>query len=195
MADDNSAGGGQAAGDSNNQSNQQAGAGSNLKTKLSKRLEGLQFVLGSIFLPLAIAFFAAPSLIAAAVANQQSQTANQLALLSLCYGNLSIPFCKDLLAQTHLFLPKIANTLYGLSPASGGGSLEPIAPLPAESTKFITHRVSLKDSQWGLPPTVVLLIPFLALIGVTLIMGLFVTILTLRSFIRVRRQNKNKATA
>ena len=122
----------------------------------TESLSDILFKLAAILLfPIAASVFAAESVELAAVANDQSQTANQLALLSLCYGNLvryhhlsyktwhksyheaqSSDYCTNLIAQAEVFLPTIANKLYGLSPTSGGSAL-PIAQVPKNTSKVV----------------------------------------------------------
>lgn len=60
----------------------------NVKQRKYKLLEGLGSIGMGLIVPIFFGLFTVPALLAAAVANEQSQAANQLALLSLCYNNL-----------------------------------------------------------------------------------------------------------
>jgi hypothetical protein len=53
------------------------------------------------------------------------------------------------LAQTDLYLPKIANKLYRLEPTSGNGKSQPIAEEKQENTANIAYTVFLNGSPGG----------------------------------------------
>jgi hypothetical protein len=57
--------------------------------------------------------------------------------------------CADLLAQIDLYLPTIANKLYGLSPTSGRGVQQPIAQLPSKNATTAIYTVYPKGSTLG----------------------------------------------
>ncbi|KAH0538028.1 hypothetical protein FGG08_005340 [Glutinoglossum americanum] len=61
----------------------------------------------------------------------------------------SSDFCQQLLAQADLYLPQIANQLYGLASTSGKGRERPIASLPPEAAANTTYTVFLKSSTNG----------------------------------------------
>ncbi|KAL3480071.1 hypothetical protein BJX99DRAFT_221219 [Aspergillus californicus] len=97
--------------------------------------------LAGIVIPIILGIYSLAALNAAGVANEQSQVANQLALLSFCadtigasatsHLNLSSALCEQLLTQSELFLPDIAEKLYSL---------------PSEPDDGI---VSIRDSSLG----------------------------------------------
>ena len=61
--------------------------------------------------------------------------------------------CGDLVAQADIYLPEIANKLYGLAPVSGKGKIQPFAPLPPppppKSAINGAYTVFLRDSRYG----------------------------------------------
>jgi len=93
-----------------------------------------------VYLPVMLAVFAITALQAAAVANDQSQVANQLALLSLCSGSFSSNVCTVLLKDPDIYLWDIAETLYNVS--------RPAQPL-SENTTTATHAVKTESSSYG----------------------------------------------
>ncbi|KAF2185954.1 hypothetical protein K469DRAFT_750211 [Zopfia rhizophila CBS 207.26] len=148
------------------------------RRKESKRAKQdlITSVLLSILLPVYLGLYSVLSIQYTAASNDQSQVANQIALLALCYSNSSSNFCADLLAQTDLYLPKIANNLYGLEPTSGNGKSQPIARLTPESAANITYTVFLKDSSSGTARFKFPQYTFIAVAGLVTLYGFIVVI-------------------
>ncbi|KAH8682811.1 hypothetical protein BGZ60DRAFT_427306 [Tricladium varicosporioides] len=60
----------------------------NINQRKYRLLKGLSSIGMGLIVPIFFGLFTIPALLAAAVADEQSQAANQLALFSLCYNNL-----------------------------------------------------------------------------------------------------------
>ncbi|KAH8894355.1 hypothetical protein GQ53DRAFT_839953 [Thozetella sp. PMI_491] len=76
--------------------------------------------LTGIVLPILLGVFTIPSLMLAAAANDQSQIANQISLMSLCAAvNETNGVCADILAQADDLLPEIANAAFAIPSPSG----------------------------------------------------------------------------